>query len=88
MFHFQKIASFRIILHKNEKLYKKNFIFPRNLLKTEFVANDQWQQAPGFDLLHHICDVTCQNQTNVGICHLPEINSQIILEENIIFYAN
>ena len=21
----------------------------------------------------NICDVTCQNQTNVGICHLPEI---------------
>ena len=24
------------------------------LLKTAFVANDNWRQAPGFDLLHHI----------------------------------
>ena len=35
-----------------------------------------------------ICDVTCQNQTNVEICHMPEIRFYIILEENIIFYAN
>ena len=32
-----------------------------------------------------ICDVTCQNQTNVGICHLPEIKFSIILEENNFF---
>ena len=28
--------------------------FPIKLLKTRFVANDKWQQASDFDLLHHI----------------------------------
>ena len=36
----------------------------------------------------NICDVTCQNQTNVGICHLPEIKFQNNLKENITFYAD
>ena len=27
--------------------------FHIKLLKTGFVANDKWRQAPGFDLLHH-----------------------------------
>ena len=26
------------------------------------------------DISKTICDVTRQNQTNVGICHLPQIN--------------
>ena len=29
-------------------------IVSTKLLKTGFVANDNWQQVPGFDLLHHI----------------------------------
>ena len=32
---------------------KKN-IFHIKLLKTGFVANDKWRQAPGFELLRHI----------------------------------
>ena len=32
-------------------------IFPTKLLKTGYVANDKWRQAPGFDLLHHKCVV-------------------------------
>ena len=32
-------------------------IFPIKLLKTGFVANEKWRQAPGFDLLHHIMSV-------------------------------
>ena len=30
-------------------------------------------------------DVTCQKQTTVSICHLPQINFSVILEENRIF---
>ena len=26
-----------------------------------------------FKILYYNCDITCQNQINVGICHLPEI---------------
>ena len=26
--------------------------YPYKLLKTGFVANDKWRQAPGFDLSH------------------------------------
>ena len=33
--------------------FKKN-IFHIKLLKTGFVANDKWRQAPGFVMLHHI----------------------------------
>ena len=32
----------------------KKIIFHTKLLKTGFVANDNWRQAPGFELLHHI----------------------------------
>ena len=32
----------------------KTINFPIKLLKTEFVANDNWRQVPGFDLLHHV----------------------------------
>ena len=32
----------------------KKFIFHLKLLKTGFVANNNWRQAPGFDMLHHI----------------------------------
>ena len=33
----------------------EKIIFHVKLLKTQFVANDKWRQAPGFDMLHHIC---------------------------------
>ena len=49
------------------------------------------QISAGVVLIHNlfqICDVTCQNQTNVGICQLPENKFEIILVENIIFFAN
>ena len=32
----------------------KKIIFHVKLLRTGFVANDKWRQAPGFDLLRHI----------------------------------
>ena len=32
----------------------KIFNFPIKLLKTGFVPNDKWRQAPGFNLLHHM----------------------------------
>ena len=31
----------------------KKIIFYIKVLKTVFVANDKWRQAPGFDRLHH-----------------------------------
>ena len=37
------------------EIVPKNFIFPIKLLKTGFVANDKWRQAPDFDPLPHIC---------------------------------
>ena len=32
----------------------KKYIFHIKSLKTGFVANEKWRQAPGFELLHHI----------------------------------
>ena len=44
----------------------KKLNFPVKLLKTVFVANDNWRQAPGLDLLHHKCE--CLNVRPVGKC--------------------
>ena len=49
LFHFQKITSFKLIGTKMSNCIKK-LIFHIKLLKTRFVADDKWRQAPGIDL--------------------------------------
>ena len=68
LFHFQNIASFRIIWHQNVKLHKK-LNFSVKLVKTGFVANDNWRQAPCFDLLHHKCFIECNLNTSLHLLH-------------------
>ena len=34
-----------------------SYNFPKQLIKTGFLANDKWRQAPVFDLLHQKCEI-------------------------------
>ena len=48
--------------------------FPITLPKTGFVANDNWREAPGFDMLHHI---GLWYMINLGFTNLWLMPSQI-----------